>query len=76
MNQNITRSMLLDSFIFGKVIGLIVWHDRLNRPVKMDGIVTGLEAESGYNCKTHLQDFNVNLRVGASIFATYVKTID
>jgi hypothetical protein len=77
MNQNITRSMLLDSFIFGKAIALIVWSDSLNRSIKVNGVIVGLSVESGYAAGGHLRDFMFTIQEkGGSSYVGYVKTID
>lgn len=78
MNPLVTRSMLLDSLVFGKLITLAVW-DREGKEMKsVTGHVTGLQAEEGVHAGKSLNSFNVTVYDDekGEEFVTYVRTID
>lgn len=73
MNKGITRSMLLDSLVFGKRLDLYFPNSKSNMWFRMNQIrVTGLTLESGHSEGTSAQHYIVT----CGCLVTYVNTID
>jgi hypothetical protein len=80
-NKEITRSMLFDSFVYGKVILLWVYDQTHKAWTPINGQVVGLSQESGFDPKSsHLKDYMVNIvdmdLKTRPVYTTYVQTID
>ena len=77
MNDNISRSTLTESLIFGNLVKLHVYNDKRGEYWLAEGRVTGLSLESGSKMGIAARHFIVTLStIHGETVSTYVCTTE